>query len=345
MAWEKPFIDGFDHYDTATMTAKWPVVESTSSTSISTVQARHGGQSLRATSNNGHGIFRGLGGDYRTLVAGMAVYPASLGGTAGGSLIAFLSTTIIQIKLSLTETGHLKVSRNTTSHNHGSGTLLGASPDPLPLEAWSHVEFRVYLDSTNGEWEVRLNGATWFSGTGNTINSGNTANTVRLGGLSSCTAYYDDFNLRFAAGYEPGGFFGDCKVLTRLPDGPGSAAQLTSSSGNPNWQNVNTALPDLATYNHSLTPGDKDLYAFAALNDPGAIRAVQVNLLANKSDAGLRLIVPRIKSGATEEAGAAQALSTDNRYYTRSWEVDPNTAAAWTAANLDAAEFGAGADE
>jgi len=64
-------------------------------------------------------------------------------------------------------------------------------------------------------------------------------------------------------------------------------------------------------------------------------------MTARKTDGSARSIRADCKSGATTAASAADlALSTNYFCYQGFFEVDPNTSAAWTVANWNAAKKG-----
>jgi hypothetical protein len=89
------------------------------------------------------------------------------------------------------------------------------------------------------------------------------------------------------------------------------------------------------------TPGDIDLFGFPTL-PAGAqnISALDNVLRARKDDAGTRSIATQIHSGATDSTGATIPLSTSYQYVDTIDETDPNTSAAWTVSNLNAATLG-----
>jgi len=120
------------------------------------------------------------------------------------------------------------------------------------------------------------------------------------------------------------------------------------------WGNITLASP-VNYYEHSQPPqglpsyvfdanvGHEDLYNFPALSvAPTAIYAVAVKGNIAKSDTGAKTVSLRTKSGATDSAGslAGQAPGTSFGWLTSLFPTDPNTSAAWTAANLNAAQSG-----
>ena len=79
---------------------------------------------------------------------------------------------------------------------------------------------------------------------------------------------------------------------------------------------------------------------FAALAEAGTIHAVSAQTQSELDSLGdTRRFRHRCRSGATVGTGADFDVADDN-YNEEFFEVDPNTSAAWTEANLDSAEFG-----
>ncbi|OYW79717.1 MAG: hypothetical protein B7Z19_04550 [Polynucleobacter sp. 32-46-5] len=133
---------------------------------------------------------------------------------------------------------------------------------------------------------------------------------------------------------------GDIRIQTLVPTGAGSSTQLTPT-GAANYANVAEMPDSTATYNASLTVGDKDLYSLSELTASTAVvKAVQVNTHAWKDDAGVASLKTKIKSGTTEVAGATVALPSSNAWHGDIWETDPDTSAAWTPAAVGVLEAG-----
>jgi len=106
--------------------------------------------------------------------------------------------------------------------------------------------------------------------------------------------------------------------------------------------NQNQAVGDLS-YVFDSSSGHEDLYNFPALSvTPSAIYAVAVKGYCKRSDSGSRTVSLRMKSGATDSGGTATGQSPGTTYgwLDSFFETDPNTSAAWTPSNLNAALSG-----
>lgn len=136
---------------------------------------------------------------------------------------------------------------------------------------------------------------------------------------------------------------------------PGTAPAMTSGQatwlfwGNLSGTGVNyyeaTQQPPPGAYSYvfDATVNHEDLYGMGPLSaTPGVVHAVALKGYVQKSDSGTKTVSLRIKSGATDSGGSltSQAPGTTFGWITSNFATDPNTSAAWTGANLDAAVAG-----
>ncbi len=101
-------------------------------------------------------------------------------------------------------------------------------------------------------------------------------------------------------------------------------------------------LGDLS-YLHTSVVGNEDLYGHNPLvSVPVTIFTACVKSLIRKDDAGARTVDLRVKSSAALSSGsnAGQSPAQSYTYLWSFYDLDPNTAAAWTKVNLDAASKG-----
>jgi hypothetical protein len=234
-----------------------------------------------------------------------------------------------------------------TSQFSAGAVDLGAGTTVFTVAAWYYVELRVFIDDTAGQFEVRVNGVTEIN-----LSSIDTKNqtfdyaselTIAGGTVGSIySRYIDDLYIRTspATSAEASGFLGDIKVKPYYPNGDGTYTAMTCSTGSTHYTLVDETAPTTTDYVSSNTALQKDSYNFQDVSETGSIKAVQLSVYAAKDDAGFRGLDLFTKSGATEDFAASQTLSTTAGYKTKVWEKDPNTAADWSQANLNAAEFG-----
>jgi hypothetical protein len=118
---------------------------------------------------------------------------------------------------------------------------------------------------------------------------------------------------------------------------------LTGISG-ANYYEVNQQPPPgSSSYVFDTTVNHEDLYNFAPLSaTPAVIYAVAVKAYTQRSDSGAKTVSMRMKSSTTDSGGSAtgQTPATTYGWLTSLFPTDPNTSAAWLAANLNAATSG-----
>jgi hypothetical protein len=106
---------------------------------------------------------------------------------------------------------------------------------------------------------------------------------------------------------------------------------------------VNETVPDGdTTYVQDGTSGDQDLLNMSSMGTaPAVITGVMSNLYLENPSSGSINFNHVCKSGAAAANASASTIAPAS-YQTMqaSYPTDPNTSAAWTAANLDAAQFG-----
>jgi hypothetical protein len=141
----------------------------------------------------------------------------------------------------------------------------------------------------------------------------------------------------YASGF-PASMAGYTNVSTQL----GFAAlgiTITNTTNNPM---VSEPQQDgLTTYVSDSTVGHADFYTIGAITSTAlSTVAVVTRGFMQKSDAGVRAGAVQIKSGATTVASSTLSLSTSFQWAWRIDLTDPNTGAAWTAANVSAVQIG-----
>lgn len=233
------------------------------------------------------------------------------------------------------------------AHN---GTSLGLSSALYTAGSWVYVEVYATIADSGGRCRVNVDGTTVIDFTGDTKNAGTatTIDAITFGsvggdyGLGANAFRVDDFYLFNGSGSTQNGNIGaDCQVLSTLPAAAGSSTQFTANGVPNNWDNVNDVPANDSQYNWDTVSGHRDTYNYTDLATSRSINCVQLVTRMSKSDAGAVSAKAAIKSGATIAYGATRTLSQTATTYTDALPTDPNTGAAWTLSNLNAAEFGA----
>lgn len=340
------YADGWDTY--SAIGERWTVVNVGGTVDISSLAPRTGPSHLRMvvpTSNNV--IRRSLGaGAHPTITTHFAIYRAASTGTQLCSIQLYSTNLTPQCGIRVLNTGAIEARRGDLDV---TATLLGASSGvALPSGAWGHVAFRTTLADSGAPFQVWINSNLVLNLTNqDTRNSGTDVNFEAIGIMmhtpSGNSAYFDDLVIVNGAGATNNNFLGDVQVLPRLVNGAGDRTQLTPFGNANNWQNVSEAKHDGVNYNGSATPGNADLYQVQDVPASSTINFVQQATYAGKNEAGVKNMAPIVKSGGTEYPQTAVGIPvgfsggpTLNIY-----ENDPATAAPWTGAGFNAAQFGA----
>lgn len=181
---------------------------------------------------------------------------------------------------------------------------------------------------------------------------------LAVAGLVAGTAYWVGFivdtNLNFGCNDDAGTSYLKANTYTSGAPNPVGVG-FSTNTNNINMIVVMTGvathfpqvnqMPSLGDYgyNFSATVGHKELFGFPALTTvPVTIHGTAIKARLGRSDTGIRGARMVTKSGATSSYGSQATLSPptnwgmEGSYYRK----DPNTAAAWTTANLNAAKGG-----
>ena len=219
-----------------------------------------------------------------------------------------------------------------------TGTIVATSTVAINMNVghWWSIELDA-LDA-GGVCNVKVDGVLLVTFSGDTKNA-TTANWDQFGiGGANGFMYYDDILVSDSTtGEIPERF-----MPPIVPDG-NDVGSFTSSSGNPNWQNVDEIPPSTTDYNETIAPGE-ETYTLGALpwTPPvGTLTAVQVQCYAGR-DGTITNAQAVTRPASTSFYGASTALPAaptfgfceDIRI------VDPDTAVAWTTAGVNGLKAG-----
>lgn len=349
------FVDGCDHWvassgapATKYSSYSGPSLEPGSSTGGFTPNGRNGTKGIGVRSGgagNASSVTKNLAPaqEHATLILGFAIELNPSLPTASRGLVAFRSDAgaTYHVQLCINPGGLLSVRRGDEA-----GTLLGTEATPsFPVPATFHyVEMKALLSDTVGTVEVRVDGrATPVINLTNqdTKNAGTKAvfDGVIFGGGGG-SFDMDDIYICNGAGAINNDFLGDVRIDTLFPNGEGSNSGLSLSTGAVHSALVDENPQNTTDYVFSATNGSKDTWAYANTVVPGTIKGAQIGTYAQKSDVSAKSFRPVVRHAGTDYGGADVALGVGFVYYFQVYETNPGTGAAWTTANIDAAEFG-----
>lgn len=215
----------------------------------------------------------------------------------------------------------------------------------VPLNEWHYVELLVFSSTVSaGYIKIWVDGQLAAEASSVDFQSDEIGATELIGGGASDTIddfYIDDIYVlhNVSVSTTP---FGPGEVVLPLPNGNGNSSDLVGSDGNSvdNYLLVDENPANETDYVESGTDGDKDTYAFEDVATGATVKGIGKTYYAQKTDTGPKFIKPVTRSGSTDYDDASIGLSeawSMNEVYSR---TDPDTAAEWTAAGFNAAEFG-----
>lgn len=336
-------VDSFAHYSAAQMTRKYTYV-SLNGGGIAT-PGRYpvgSGYAWIGNGSGGDGFGRVLDSQATWGIAAGVATAAAVSWFVPSPLFCLLDAGTPQITVGTDAQGHLRVWRGSVA-----GTVLGTSTLLVPgFQAWSHVEMKATIDAVAGAVDVWLNGrlAIHLTGVNTRATANSSANEFRVGGDTAAVAVTPRIADLIVYDGQAGvtGPVGDCRVECLLPTGVGNYAQYSTLVGAATqWQATSeNPADDDTSYIGSATAGQISSFATADLvPTSGTVVAVAVAHTDRKDDAGNRTVAGFARLGAVDKAAAGQPVTNSYLVYQDVMETDPNNAA-WTIANVNAAEFG-----
>lgn len=337
------FIDGFNHYDSIAM--KWDSV-SASNPEISTSAGRFSDGYINVNAGTfGSWVTKHIDTpDGTAVVIGFAYY-FTANQDSSWTLLDNAGDEQCCINL-IGASGEIEARRGA----YNVGTVLGiTSTSPLTESTYQYIEVKFLVDDTVGSVEVKVDGVQVLNLTGQDTQhrAGNDVASARLtNNNDNGTARVDDLYILDASGAAPyNDFLGDVRVSTLRPNAAGASADFTPVGDSANHLTTDEIIIDEdTTYNKSGILTARDSLAMQAMSDVtgtvGTIYGVQVTNGVEKTDAGSIRFKNAIRSGTTYYDGAEYEGTVTYKFRMEMHQVDPNTSAAWTETNVDAAQSG-----
>ena len=270
-----------------------------------------------------------------TFICGMAFYIPS-GATT--NLIAFQGKNASGAQWTVYINQSTRAIRITTGADNT--TLAATAGAAWNYSTWYYLECKVTVGNS-AAYEVRLNGGTILSGTGDTQQQSATDITlIGFGGLNVSGGGVDDIYLADTAGTVNTDFLGDMKSRVYLPNAD-QATGWTPSTGTDHFAVVDENPPNDDTDYISAASGsliDRFLHEDVAADQ--SIKCVTHVMKRRKTDAGVTQMRSNCRSNSVNYTGDTKTVPDSYAYHTQLWENDPNTTDPWTVANLNAASFG-----
>lgn len=339
------WMDGFDHYGTDLgKLTEGVYAEASNVFSLNTSNPRTGTHCLQMYGSST--LRRVLGGAKTTVGVGLALYLPVLPTTNDSQRVVEFrdAANTAQISIGVQSTGVIYARRGTMN----GGTLLGSSASPaVTAEAYNHIECLVFFSQTVGSIEVRVNGVTVLSLTGqDTCATANVecSQVVLAGGIGGgapSNQLLDDVFAYDETGSYNNTFIGDRRVLTLFPNANTATADWTAVGAASGYECIDEASPDDdTTYITSSTVNDTSEFGLQDL--PAGVSTISGVVMverARKTEAGAANTQVSVVSGASSTAGADKPLTEVYTYRHDVFEVDPASAAPFTPSEVDALKF------
>jgi hypothetical protein len=184
-----------------------------------------------------------------------------------------------------------------------AGTLLATGTTAIPEGSTVYVEVKINIHDSTGVCEVKVEGVTQFTYSGDTKNVTDTFLCAAfVGGINAPWAI-DDVYILNSAGTTNNTYLGEqrCEIITPTSD---SSVAWTRNTGASNFSAVDDTIgapDDDTTYVSSSTSAQKDEYGLSDLTVIATVAGVKLITRAEKDDANPLSLKTGIKSGATDQ--------------------------------------------
>lgn len=227
---------------------------------------------------------------------------------------------------------------------NSAGTSLGATGPVLVANAYNHIEARCLRHASAGEIEVRVNGVTVLDLDTLALGSSDIG-TMALGTDRSLAAgpysfpHFKDVVFWDRSGTSGNDFQGSVAVHDLYPDGDISL-NWTASTGATGYNLIDETAPNDADYIQAGDPAPSPaVFSLTDLpEDVTSVRALLPIVRAVKTDGGdCNLQVSVTPNNTDWDDGADRPITTAFTYW---WDVShtsPDTSAAWTPSEVNAA--------
>jgi hypothetical protein len=227
---------------------------------------------------------------------------------------------------------------------NGNGTLIGTSSTSVVLtqNVWCYVEFGLKCDASAGTVDIRINGTSVLSLTGQNTKGSSTSiiGACQLLG-PGITNYVQDIYICDSTGSHNTGFLGDVQMPVSYANANGTYTAWTANGAASLYQSVNATTPaDSTVFASDSTPTDRMSVSYPSTSVTGTIVGVAHVSRMEKSTSGTRTVSQVITNNGNDQVASAQSLGTSYTYYQQISESDPNTNQPWTQAGFNTIQSG-----
>jgi hypothetical protein len=248
----------------------------------------------------------------------------------------------IQCGVRMSGGGDIYLYRGTPFTSSATGLLAISDSNAIKLNTWHYFQLEIACDDIVGRMTAWIDGekvaeATGVDTKGSTVSANieqiNWGATYASGGGNGGLVEYDNIVVTDSATKET-----ERRIITAAPSADGATLGWVPSVGTDHFAVVDGATVSTADYLSGSAVSDLDILSYPALPiTPNEIVNVKQVAWAKMTDLGPRDIYNGVGSGATNSQGPSIPLTAALVPYSRYLPTDPNTAAAWIKADLEAA--------
>lgn len=261
-------------------------------------------------------------------------------GVGAGGMFSFLdSAGATQVGVAMNASKQLFLFRGTTANVIATGSTV------FVAGGYYYIELKVTIGAS-AAYELRINGTTEFSGTGNTQQTGN-ANVQYFKWSnqtsSSISMTLDDVYILDTTGSAPhNDFLGKIRVETLFCTSNNSVTFTPLASTNVSQINE-TETDNDTSYNYTSS-ANTDTFNHGALSStPQTIFALAVWMKARIDDASTVNARTKLLCGVshgTTQNGASNELVSIYQYFRDTYLTDPSSSSAWDASGVNNSQIG-----
>lgn len=321
--------------------------------SINLTGGPRGNPVLRCGAENGAYLKKSVPSCQFGVIGGLVTLPANYvwptppaGATAHAVIASFWGPTNTNIFLSVTPSRALAVYRSRYTNNGAIALLAVSSDGVVPFDIPTYIEIGAKI-ATAGSVEVRVNGSNVVipPTAVNTSYDTETIQALSIGAdgfpaggfgyawVTKCSMDFSD--VYYAYGSEIA-FKGISRVSRLTLTADSTPQDWSKSAADPAWQ----ILANQSGYISSDVGDATSLFDLSDLVGSPSIHGIQVEGIADLSEAGSTGFAFTVKSGASQAQGAANYPTITPNSFQSWFATDPATSSAWTPAGLNAAKVG-----